>query len=190
MSFRPVCHSEPGARRRRADEESPSSWRRVAFEEGSLRLSGIQNGGVKRTSDMSSMLKHPALSGRSLSPRAELKKGAAARDATIPESRSLSSFRLVARGVLSVLDGSSVCCSCRSCGRPLRSGCRPWMMDPADRRGSSTSLGAGREDVDSSLRRWRSSGQATRCRSLRMTTSLGARSRPRSAHPTALRRYP
>ena len=34
----------------------PSSWRRVVVEEGCLRLARIQNPGVKRMRDMSSMV--------------------------------------------------------------------------------------------------------------------------------------
>ena len=51
---------------------------------------------------------------RWLSPRAGMKKGTAARATTIPKSCSLFN-QVVARGVMTVLDGSSVCCSCRSC---------------------------------------------------------------------------
>ena len=51
------------------------------------------------------------------------KGGTAARDATIPKSCSPLNH-LVARGVVGGMEGCPVCCSFRSCGRPLGSGCR------------------------------------------------------------------
>ena len=51
------------------------------------------------------------------------KGGTAARDATIPKSCSPFNH-LVARGVVGGMEGCPVCCSFRSCGRPLRSGCQ------------------------------------------------------------------
>jgi len=78
---------------------------------------------------------HPALPGCSLSQRAGMKKG----ERPLGMLLSQESFpfnQLVARGVIPVRDGCSVCCSCRSCGRPLRSGCLP--DNPSYRTSGST----------------------------------------------------
>ena len=50
------------------------------------------------------------------------KRGTAARDATVPKGCS-PFIQLVARGVMGGMEECPGCLSCRSCGRPLGSGC-------------------------------------------------------------------